>query len=215
MYDISNIDRDSEFYLYSNALRQEENKINKNNTKYNSYNRVIKTPSQVVIEFPSLNKAARKSNGSFSFEIGKYDKNGSLIQNPRFEMKSLSIQGYQLVSNKNIDSVGIGITEDTSKDVSNINIPSVGLTTTVESQFNKYVHSHVGLLPYSMPYYGDCDLFYETSTDARSYYRLKVDKRNYEFINHIYGSTNTFHSTLQLNIGYINEDVIDAVALVI
>lgn len=215
MYNISNINKDTQLYLHSGALRKEENKINVSNTKYNSYNRVIKTPNQVVVEFPPLNKAARKSNSSFSFELGKYDRNGGLIQNPRFEMKLLSIQGYQLVSDKNIDSVGIRITEDTSKDVSSINIPSVGLTTTVESQFNKYIHSQVGLLPYSMPFYGDCDLFYETSTDARSYYRLKVNKRNYEFINHIYGSTNTFHSTLQLNIGYINEYVKDAVALVI
>lgn len=211
MYDISDISKNTNYYLYS-TLGNKENKVNTTDIKCNTYKKIIHTPSTVTMEFPSLNKAAWKSRRSFSFAIGEYDKKWSLIKNPDFKINP-SIIGYQLVSYENKDNIGVGIIEE--NDISDININSNDYNTMmVESQFYKYIRSNVGFFPSQLPYYGGCDYYHKTYNDS-SYCSLKINGMDYNFTNVVQESGASFNGVLKLKIGYFNTNEQDAVALVV
>lgn len=212
LYDISNFKKD--FITGINSfLGDEENRISKTNAKYNLYSKVVKTPREVTIKnFPSLEKPARDTYANFAFGIGKYDtRSGRLLADPNFQMK-VSIKGYQLVSYENRDSINLEITTD--RDYSEVNIFGLGERPEVESYFNKYIISDIGLLPIRMAYYGDCNYRHNLSATGVSYQQLIVNEMDYEF--HIHDErASYFDSILKLNIGYITDYYDDAVALVV
>lgn len=212
LYDISNFKKD--FITGINSfLGDEENRISKTNAKYNLYSKVVKTPREVTIKnFPSLEKPARDTYANFAFGIGKYDtRSGRLLADPNFQMK-VSIKGYQLVSYENRDSINLEITTD--RDYSEVNILGLGERPEVESYFNKYIISDIGLLPIRMAYYGDCNYRHNLSATGVSYQQLIVNEMDYEFHTHDERAS-YFDSILKLNIGYITDYYDDAVALVV
>lgn len=212
LYDISNFKKD--FITGINSfLGDEENRVSKTNAKYNLYSKVIKTPREVTIKnFPSLEEPARDTYANFAFGIGKYDtRSGRLLADPNFQMQ-VSVKGYQLVSYENRDSINLEITTD--RDYSEVNILGLGERPKVESYFNKYIISDIGLLPIRMAYYGDCSYRHNLSTSGISYQQLTVNEMDYEF--HIHDErASYFDSILKLNIGYITDYYDDAVALVV